>query len=162
MSEPHEAPAIFTIGHGDQSFGDLEARLAPHRIQAIIDVRSVPYSCHAPDFTKAELEAIAAEAGLGYRWLGDHLGGRPHDPALLTNGVPDPAKVRVDPGFEAGIAEVLAIARTSRVVLLCAEIDHRHCHRAAWIAPALEAAGARVWHIDGSGGASAHQPDLGL
>jgi uncharacterized protein (DUF488 family) len=154
--------AVFTIGHGDRSFGDLESRLAPHRIQAIVDVRSVPYSRHAPDFTKSELEAITAEAGLGYRWLGDHLGGRPEDPAVLTAGAPDAAKIRADPSFQAGIEEVLAIARTSRVVLLCAEIDHHNCHRSEWIAPALEAADVRVWHIDGSGEASAHQPDLGL
>lgn len=162
MTESSGPHPIFTIGHGDRSFGDLERRLAPHRVQAIVDVRSVPYSRHAPEFTKSELEAIAAEAGLGYRWLGDHLGGRPDDAQLFTDGTPDVGKITTGLNFLAGIEELLAIARSSRVALLCAEIDHRHCHRNSWIAPALEDAGAHVWHIDGDGQSDAHQPDLGL
>ncbi len=157
-----EGLTVFTIGHGDESFGDLERRMDPHRIQAIVDVRSIPYSKHAPDFVKAELEAIAAEAGLGYRWLGDHLGGRPVDPERLTDGRPDAAKITAGAHFRAGIDELLGMARTSRVVVLCSEIDARHCHRTAWIATALEEAGAHVWHIDAEGAADAHQPDLGL
>lgn len=157
-----EDVAIFTIGHGDQTFGDLDRRMAQHRIQAIVDVRSIPYSKHAPEFTKSELEAIAAEAGLGYRWLGDHLGGRPTDPALLTNGEPDASKVTAGAHFRAGIEELLGVAQTSRVVVLCSEVDPRHCHRTTWIAPALQDAGAHVWHIDADGAADAHQSDLGL
>lgn len=157
-----EGVTIFTIGHGDRSFGDLERRMAPHRIQAIVDVRSVPYSSHAPDFAKAELEAIAAEAGLGYRWLGDHLGGRPTDPELLADGEPDATRITSGAHFRAGIDELLGMARTSRIVVLCSEIDPRHCHRTAWIAPCLEDTGAHVWHIDAEGAADAHQPDLGL
>ena len=157
-----EDVTVFTIGHGDGSFGDLEHRMAPHRIQTIVDVRSIPYSKHAPDFVKAELEAIAAEAGMGYRWLGDHLGGRPEEGELLTDGRPDPAKIMSGAHFRAGIDELLGLAQTSRVVVLCSEVDPRHCHRAAWIAPALESAGAHVWHIDAGGAADAHQPDLGL
>ena len=159
---PSDGVTIFTIGHGDASFGDLERRIMRHRIQAIVDVRSIPYSKHAPDFAKAELEAIAAEAGLGYRWLGDHLGGRPTDVELLTDGKPDVAKITAGAHFRAGIEELLGVAATSRVVVLCSELDPRHCHRTAWIAPALEDAGAHVWHIDADGAADAHQPDLGL
>lgn len=159
---PFDDVTIFTIGHGDQSFGDLDRRMAPHRIQAIVDVRSIPYSKHAAEFAKSELEAIAAEAGLGYRWLGDHLGGRPTDPALLTNGTPDGVKITSGAHFRAGIDELLGVARTSRVVILCSELDSRHCHRTTWIAPALQDAGAHVWHIDANGAADAHQPDLGL
>jgi uncharacterized protein (DUF488 family) len=162
MTDSSTPNPIFTIGHGDRSFGDLEQRIAPHRVHTIVDVRSVPYSRHAPEFTKAELEAIAAEAGLGYRWLGDHIGGIPDDPDLHTAGTPDPAKVVSSAGFRAGIDEVLALSHSSRIVLLCAEVDHRHCHRSSWITPMLEEAGAHVWHIDGDGEAMTHQPDLGL
>ena len=63
---PSDGVTIFTIGHGDASFGDLERRMMRHRIQAIVDVRSIPYSKHAPDFAKAELEAITEVA----RWSG--------------------------------------------------------------------------------------------
>ena len=162
MTDGTDLHPIFTVGHGNRSFGDLERRLAPHRIQGIVDVRSIPYSRHAPEFTKTELEAIAAEAGLGYRWLGDHIGGLPDDPALRSGGDPDPAKIVSGASFRAGIEEVLGLARSSRIVLLCAEIDAAHCHRSLWIAPALEDAGANVSHIDGDGNTVTHQRDLGL
>lgn len=161
-SEPASDP-IFTVGHGDRSFADMERRLALHHVQTLVDVRTTPYSRHSPEFTKDELEAIAAEAGLGYRWLGDRLGGRPSDAHLLDDtGTPDPAAIVADPRFQSGVAELLALARSSRVALLCAEVDHRHCHRTAWLAPVLEAAGRRVLHIDATGDAHAHQPQLDL
>jgi uncharacterized protein (DUF488 family) len=153
---------IYTIGHGDGSFADLEARLRRHRIQTIVDVRSQPYSRHAPDFVKAELEAIAAEAGYGYRWLGDHLGGRPDDPALQTDDGVDGSKVVASATFRSGLEELLALSAGSRVALLCAELDHRHCHRTTWIAAELDRMGTSVRHITASGAAVAHQPNLGL
>lgn len=153
---------IYTIGHGDRSFGDLEQRMAPHHIQTIVDVRAQPYSRHAPEFVKAELEAIAAEAGFGYRWLGDRLGGQPQSEAIAKDERIDAEEIVTGPRFRAGIEELLGLARSSRVVVLCSELEPHHCHRVAWIAPALEAAGARVRHIDADGAANAHQPDLGL
>jgi uncharacterized protein (DUF488 family) len=162
MTAPDPSVAIYTIGHGDRSFHDLEQRLARHHVQMIVDVRTSPYSRHAPEFTKAELEEIAAEAGLGYRWMGDHLGGRPDDPPRHDDGTIDELLIQEDPKFRSGIAELLGLARSSRVALLCAELDHRHCHRSRWIAPALEGADARVWHIDAAGDAETHQRELGL
>ena len=115
---PADGVTIFTIGHGDASFGDLERRMKRHRIQAIVDVRSIPYSKHAPEFAKAELEAIAAEAGLGYRWLGDHLGGRPTDAELLTDDKPDVAKItagaRFRAGIEGGLSTLIQLTGTDR------------------------------------------------
>jgi uncharacterized protein (DUF488 family) len=156
------AATIYTIGHGNETFADMERRLAMHHVQTIVDVRSDPFSRYAPDFAKHELESIAAEAGIGYRWLGDRLGGRPADPELLTEGRPDPTKVRASAGFASGIAELTAVARTSRVAVMCAELDHRHCHRTTWITPTLEEEGWRVLHIDAEGAAVSHQPELGL
>ena len=153
-------PVVFTVGHGDSSFADLEGRLAPHHVQAIVDVRSTPYSRHAPEFRKAELEAIASESGYGYRWLGDRLGGRPTDPALLSSGRADVAKIVASQAFHSGILELLALAEAARVVLLCAEVDHQRCHRAAWIADALEDHGVVVRHITADGTAVRHQQTL--
>jgi uncharacterized protein (DUF488 family) len=162
LTAERDPSPIFTIGHGAGTFADLEARVGPHRIQTIVDVRSQPYSRHAPEFSKTELEAIAAEAGFGYRWLGDRLGGRPQGEALTTAGEVDPEKVVASASYRSGIEELLALADVSRVVLLCAELDHRHCHRATWIADTLERLGRTVRHIDGTGAAVAHQPGLGL
>lgn len=153
---------VYTIGHGRRDFPSLAADLQRHDVGMIVDVRSAPYSRHAPDFTKDELSHLAAEFNLGYRWLGDRLGGRPDDPALLTADSPDWDKIAAGPDFAAGITELEGLIASSTVVLLCAETDPTHCHRSRLIAPALESKGYGVMHILEDGTAASHQPTLGL
>ena len=136
---------IWTVGHGDRDFDSVAAHLEAHGVQTIVDVRSQPYSKYTPDFTKGELEVVAATAGFGYRWLGDRLGGRPE---------PGPSQL------ESGLEEVEGLAATSHVALLCAEVDPVYCHRTKYLAPALIARGFSIVHILGSGDATPHQGTL--
>lgn len=136
---------IWTIGHGSHDFDSIARALEAQGVQTIVDVRSQPYSKHAPEFTKRTLEEEAASAGFGYRWLGDKLGGRPQPP-------PD--------NVAAGLEELAGLCATSTVVLLCAESDPTHCHRSIALAPRLAAAGYEVIHILGNGAATPHQPPL--
>jgi uncharacterized protein (DUF488 family) len=46
---------------------------------------------------------------------------------------------------------LLDLARAERVAVLCAEGDHRRCHRHWLIAQTLVARGAAVWHIEPDG-----------
>jgi uncharacterized protein (DUF488 family) len=154
---------IATIGHGRAGFATLEAVLERHGIVMIVDVRSEPYSRHAPDFTRARLETLCAAAGIGYRWMGRHLGGRPADPALLdAEGRPDAERVAADPAFRAALDTVAALAGSAGIVLLCAEEDPGGCHRSGLLAPALEASGHRVVHLRHDGTAFPHQDRLDL
>lgn len=156
-------PVICTIGHGSQPFSELELRLTKHHVQTIVDVRSIPYSKHAPDFRKKTLVGITAAAGIGYRWLGDRLGGRPDDPALIsTDGRPDYDKVAATTAFAAGLDEIEALTQTGQVAILCSELEPEGCHRMTLLSPALEARGYRVVHILGDGSGRAHQPGLGI
>ncbi len=116
-----------------------------HGVGTIVDVRSQPFSKHAPEFTKPDLAQAAASAGLGYRWLGDRLGGRPH---------PGSAQLA------SGLREIDGLAASSTVALLCAEVDPLKCHRNATLAPALVAAGYEVMHILGDGGVTPYQEQL--
>lgn len=136
---------IWTIGHSDRDFDSVARDLERHGVQTIVDVRSAPYSRHAPDFTKGELEVAAASAGFGYRWLGGRLGGRP--PAAPE-------------ALESGVREVAGLAATSHVVLLCSEANPLECHRSSALAPALTAAGYSVVHILADGAATPHQDPL--
>ncbi|HEX9856021.1 MAG TPA: DUF488 domain-containing protein [Acidimicrobiia bacterium] len=139
---------VHTIGHGRESFDALADRLRPHGVQTIVDVRSARYSKHAPEFTKDSLEQLCSASGLGYRYLGDRLGGlpSPHPPSVEST--------------EAAIVELLGLAASSHVVLLCSEIDPQGCHRDGTLARALEARGIRVAHILGDGSVARHQPRL--
>ncbi len=156
-----EEPTIYTIGHGDASFTDIEALLAHHLVQTLIDVRSQPYSRHAPDFNREALVRLTAAAGLGFRWMGDRLGGRPTAPDLLAaDGAPDWRRLAATPAFRGAIAEVAELARGGRTAVLCAERDPTHCHRAVLLAPALAEAGLHVAHILPDGSLEPHHPTL--
>lgn len=148
MNHPANGPpqiTVWTIGHGDRDFDDVARSLTAHGVRTIVDVRSQPYSRHAPDFTKGELEVAAASAGFGYRWLGDRLGGRP---------------LPSEQQLESGLEELTGLIETTDVVLLCAEIDPDHCHRNSLLAPALVARNRRVIHILGDGAGTPYQDPL--
>ncbi|NIA24272.1 MAG: DUF488 family protein [Gammaproteobacteria bacterium] len=144
----NEPPIVYTIGHGANGFPTIAAVLDRHRIATLIDVRSRPYSQHAPDFRRETLSPLAQAAGFGYRWFGDTLGGlgeTPHPASLL-----------------ASLAQVISLARTAPVALLCAEGEPTRCHRSTVLAPRLEDMGARVVHILPDGSTRPHQPTLGF
>lgn len=154
---------VFTIGHGGAAFAAVAEVLADHGVAAIVDVRSHPYSRHAPEFALPVLEGLAAASGFGYRWMGAALGGRPTDPALLrVDGSLDEAALRRSPRFGAALVDLLALAAGAPVALLCAEERPENCHRARVIAPALEEMGIHVVHLLHDGTALAHQDSLGI
>ncbi len=156
-----DRPTIYTIGHGDASFTAIEALLTGHLVQTLVDVRAQPYSRHAPDFNREPLTRLTAAAGLGYRWMGDRLGGRPTAPDLLdADGLPDWRRLAGTPSFRAGIVELAELARGGRTALLCAERDPTTCHRSVLLAPAFVAEGFHVAHILPDGSLRLHQPTL--
>jgi uncharacterized protein (DUF488 family) len=53
--------------------------------------------------------------------------------------------------YQAGIDQLLELARTERVVVMCGEGDHCQCHRHLLIAQTLLARGARVLYIQPDG-----------
>jgi uncharacterized protein (DUF488 family) len=137
---------VFTIGHGAQDFRKIADVLGRFGIATVIDVRSRPYSRHAPEFNKDSLAELATTMGFGYRWMGDTLGG--------LGDTPDPAS------FLASLHHVLSLARSAPVVLLCAEGEPSRCHRSTVLAPALEDMGARITHILPDGSTQLHQPSF--
>jgi uncharacterized protein (DUF488 family) len=160
--EPPER-IIYTIGYGTESFERLAERLAPHQVQTLVDIRSIPASQAVPDFRKQELRAISAERGFGYRWLGDRLGGRTVHPSVAdADGNLDEAALAESPDVVSALAELDGLTSVSTVTLLCAEVAPRECHRMSRLAPLLEAHGYRVVHILADGSAEPHQDTLDL
>lgn len=154
---------FFTVGHGTSGFADVAELLERHGVATIVDVRSEPWSRRAPDFSRRRLEGLAAAAGFGYRWLGDALGGRPTNPALIgPDGTPDPAAMTGSQAFGDALAVLEQLASGASVVLLCAEALPAGCHRATLLAPALAARGHDVAHLLPDGSAEPHHPSLGI
>ena len=117
---PEPKPRIYTVGHGNAPFLDRERILRIHGVATIIDVRSAPYSKYSADFRKSALAEFAATAGLGYRWMGDRLGGsRTGSAPELTTPTLEPTMNEAE--VSGALAEVVALNQTGPVALLCAE-----------------------------------------
>jgi uncharacterized protein (DUF488 family) len=148
-------PTIYTIGHSDHETETFIALLVRHDITTLVDVRSQPYSRWVPQANRETLARALQAAGLTYRFMGDSLGGRPDDPALYDGGPeagpPDYERVAATPHFQEGIRELLRLARSATVAIMCSEGDYHRCHRHLLITPELLARDARVLHIQPDG-----------
>ena len=152
---------MWTVGHGEGSPDELERRLTDVGVQMIVDVRSRPSAFRAPDFTKRALELLAAQTGVGYRWLGPALG-EPSEATLDPAGVTDDHGPAATTEFTAGIDEVIALVQVARTVVLCSEESPDLCRRGLVIAPALRDRGVRVVHILGDSSLRRDEPPLPL
>ena len=145
-------PPIYTIGHSRHPAEVFLALLGRHAIARLVDVRSHPASRWAPHFGKATLARILATAAIDYRFLGGPLGGRPDGAVFYTaDGALDVLRRAEAPDFQAGIDELLSLARETPTVVLCAEEDPSRCHRKRLVASALRQRGRAVVHIRGDG-----------
>jgi uncharacterized protein (DUF488 family) len=146
---------VLTVGHSDHTAPAFIDLLRQHGITLLIDVRSQPYSRWANQFNREVLarDLRGSDASIGYLFLGDALGGRPSDRRLYDPGQerPDYQRMAQTDAYQAGIEQLLALARTERVVLMCGEGDYRRCHRHLLIAQTLLDHGVRVLHIQPDG-----------
>jgi uncharacterized protein (DUF488 family) len=144
--------AIHTIGHSNHPIAEFVELLHRHRIAALVDVRSRPYSKWAPHFEKGPLaHALTAEA-IEYLFLGRELGGRPEGAEFYTpDGHVDYERRARAFDFQAGIEQLVTAAAGRATAILCAEEDPSRCHRRLLITPALERCGVQVLHIRGDG-----------
>jgi len=140
-----EPLAIYTIGHSNHATGELLGLLRGYAIELLVDVRSSPYSRHAPQANRESLAVALAQAGIVYRWMGERLGGKPQ------GVVADYDVLRSSPAFRDGIRELVLEAAQHRIAIMCAEGDHRQCHRYKLITPALLDLNICVLHIQPGG-----------
>jgi len=144
---------IHTVGHSDHTAEDFVDLLRRHGITLVVDVRSQPYSRWAHQFNRETLARDLQDAGIAYRFMGDALGGRPANPTLYDpeQERPDYQRLEQTPAYQAGIDQLLDLARAERVAVMCSEGDHRRCHRHLLITQTLLGRGVRVLHIQPDG-----------
>ena len=150
------AVQVFTIGHGNQEGAAFVSLLRQHGIGTLVDVRSAPYSRYVPHFSQGALRGLLDDAGVGYLWAGDVLGGRPNDPACYRDGVIRPGNVDYEvmahqPWYQEGIARLMTAAQGGGTAMMCSEEDPRRCHRHRLIEPSLRELGITVLHIRADG-----------
>jgi uncharacterized protein (DUF488 family) len=143
---------IWTIGHSNHPLDAFCDLLARHRIGALVDVRSTPYSRYASQFNRETIGPALEGGAIEYLFLGDLLGGRAEDERFYD----DQRRVLYDrvaqsAGFRQGIERLLTVAGGARVAILCGEEDPANCHRRLLVGRVLQERGVGVIHIRGDG-----------
>ena len=67
---------LFTVGHSNLDFLQFVKLLQDRSVDLLIDVRSQPRSGRFPQFSQPGFDKMIEDAGIGYLFLGEELGGR--------------------------------------------------------------------------------------
>jgi uncharacterized protein (DUF488 family) len=153
---------LYTVGHSTRSLDDLIETLHAHQIQTLVDIRAFPMSRRLPQFNRESLETSLPAAGIRYVWM-KALGGyrkkvredSPHI-ALRNASFRNYADYMLTSEFENAMAELVALAESSRTAYMCAERVYFRCHRML-VSDWLVAQGHEVVHIDGTGPVKPHR-----
>jgi len=142
---------VFTIGHSSRTWEAFLELLRAHRIERVVDVRTVPRSRHNPQFNRETLSTKLRARRIGFVHL-RKLGGLRHARRDSLNlgwhnasfrGFADYMQTAE---FEDGLRRLIALAKQKRTAIMCAEVVPWRCHRSL-IADALLVRGIRAEHI---------------
>jgi len=147
---------VYTIGHSNSSAEKIIGLLKTYNVQALVDVRSFPYSQYAPQFNREAFAENLRLSGIEYGFGGDSLGGHPKDPTCYKDSRRGRKKVNYReisrrPWFQKAIARLVEAASERRTAIMCSEENPSQCHRHQLIAQILSGMNVKVWHIRGQG-----------
>jgi uncharacterized protein (DUF488 family) len=143
---------VFTIGHSNHTIEAFLDVLCRQQIEMVVDVRSSPYSQYALQFNQESLQYALEGKRIGYLFLGDALGGRPHQEQFYDQeGFVLYDRLAESPQFQSGIGRLLRTLGAGRVVILCGEEDPTDCHRRRLIGRVLAERDVELWHLRGDG-----------
>jgi uncharacterized protein (DUF488 family) len=152
---------LYTIGHSTRTLDELIAALQAHEIHTLVDIRAFPMSRRLPQFNRESLEQTLPAADIHYISM-KALGGyrkktleESPNIALRNDSFRNYADYMLTAPFEHAMAELLALAESSRTAYMCAERLHFRCHRML-VSDWLVAHGHQVLHIDATGPVKPH------
>lgn len=151
---------VYTVGHSTHSLEHLQGLLLHHRITAVADVRSRPYSRWNPQFNREPFATALKQLGVAYVFMGHQLGGRFEDPACYVDGQVRYDLVAKTPRFRKGLERVVAGAADYRIALMCAEKDPLTCHRSILVCRHLALCNVEPLHILADGELETHESAL--
>jgi uncharacterized protein (DUF488 family) len=152
VKEENNAQVIIrTIGHSTRSLEEFTGLLKKYEITVVVDVRTVPRSRKNPQFNRETLPEALEREKIAYRHMAG-LGGLRHPAKDSPNAGWRNASFRgyadymQTEEFRQNLEELISLARSERIVLMCAEALPWRCHRSL-IADALTIRGIRTKHI---------------
>ena len=138
---------LFTVGHSNLSIEDFISLLKKYKINAVVDVRSHPYSSYSPHFNRNSLKFELLKAKYKYVFLGEELGARPKDLSCYINDQAVYKKIANTHYFKAGINRIILGLNKYRIALMCSEKDPISCHRTILICKYLRQLDLEINHI---------------
>ena len=140
---------IFTIGHSTDSVDFFFSLLMNNGVDTVVDVRSVPYSRFASQFSKDLLSVFLKNKNINYIPMGNQLGARYEDKELLfADGKVDFSKVVKTKLFQSGIMRIeTGIEEGLKIALMCSEKNPLECHRFSLISHYLYEKKYTINHI---------------
>ncbi len=142
---------VMTIGHSTRPAKEFIHLLKAHQVTRLVDVRTVPRSRHNPQFNRSELSSALHSARLHYSYM-PGLGGFRHARRDSLNTGWHNASFRGfadymrTPEFRENLDDLITLAKSERIAIMCAEAVPWRCHRSL-IADALLARGIEVREI---------------
>lgn len=138
---------LYTIGYAKHSLESFVATIRKLGIDAIADVRSVPFSSFAPSFNRDSLSNYLKLNNIQYVFLGNECGARIDDPTCYNNGKVDYKLVAKHKKFQSGLSRIVKGSKENTIALMCAEKDPINCHRMILVCRNLDKMGIEIFHI---------------
>jgi uncharacterized protein (DUF488 family) len=141
---------IYTLGHSTVSSSFFLSIIQKFGISCIVDVRSVPYSRHAPQYNKEDLSRFLKRNSIQYVFMGDEFGARREEQSLYSpSGYLDFERTRKSELFMRGIERInKGLQAGFTIALMCTEKWAIECHRSILVGKGLADVGFEVVHID--------------
>jgi uncharacterized protein (DUF488 family) len=161
LTKTSELVVVFTIGHSTRTLEEFMQLLEIYGITLLIDVRTVPRSRHNPQFNKETLPISLKHYGIRCIHMPE-IGGLRHPKhesvnlAWENSGFRGYADYMQTQEFTDSLLKIVALARETRLALMCAEALPWRCHRNL-ISDALVVHHVKVEHIIGKDSVINHE-----
>lgn len=147
---------FYTVGHSTRTLQEFSELLRKATVELVVDIRSIPRSRTNPQYNRDTVGESLAAFGVSYVDLPElgGLRGKSSQVAANVNGMwrnrsfHNYADYALSDAFRAGLERLIAMGRSQRCTVMCAEMLWWRCHRRI-VADHLLARGEAVFHLIG-------------
>ncbi|MCP5016660.1 MAG: DUF488 domain-containing protein [Ketobacter sp.] len=131
MRQATTGHTLYSIGYATKPIDTFLAQLEKYGINAVADVRSVPFSKAFHDYHQDALASTLKQHGIHYVYLGQELGPRSkEDQHYDASGQVQFDRLAESSLYQQGVERLLhGIEKGLCIALMCAEKDPADCHR---------------------------------
>ena len=152
---------IYTVGHSNHELDVFIGLLNMHNINAVADVRSVPYSSYNSQFNRDFLAENLKVRDIHYIFFGQELGARSNKPECYLNGQVQYDRLAELETYKHAVERIISGTSEYNIALMCSEKEPLDCHRTILVSRSLVANNCTVKHILADGSIEDHVDTIG-